>query len=58
MARQQVQDEKLSIYIAKPKRGANLIARLRKVGAQEDRSVNYLVTEAIREYIEKHEGKG
>lgn len=56
MEKQQNED-KVSIYISKPKREENLLARLRKIGAKKDRSVNYLVVEAIREYVEKNEGR-
>jgi hypothetical protein len=55
MAREQVNEDKLSVYIAKPKRGQGLLVRLRKIGVKQDRSVNYLVVEAIREYVERHE---
>ena len=62
MPREQVNEDryvedrsKLSVYIPKPKRGDGLLARMRTVGKKLDRSVNYLVVEAIREYVERHE---
>lgn len=55
MPREQVNEDKLSVYIPKTKRGDGLLAKLRKIGAKKDRSVNYLVVEAIREYVENHE---
>jgi len=53
MPREQVNEDKLSVYI--PKRGDGLITRMRKIGKRLDRSVNYLIVEAIREYVERHE---
>ena len=55
MPREQVNEDKLSVYIPKPKRGDGLITRMRKIGKRLDRSVNYLIVEAIREYVERHE---
>jgi len=55
MPREQVNEDKLSIYISKSKRGDGLLARMRKVGKKLDRSMNYLAIEAIREYVERHE---
>lgn len=45
--------DKISIYIPQSKQGQNPVERLIKLGAKRDRSVNYLVVQAILEYLEK-----
>ena len=47
--------DKLSIYIPKPKMALKPVERLVKLGAKLDRSVNYLVVEAIVQYLERQE---
>ena len=47
--------DKLSIYIPQSKQGQNPVERLIKLGEKRDRSVNYLVVEAIMQYLEKEE---
>lgn len=54
---QQEQQDKLSIYIPKSKRGQELVKRLTAIGDREDRSINYLVDQAIAEYVERHGAK-
>jgi len=49
--------DKLSIYVPKSKSGMQPVARLMKIGAKKDRSINYLVVEAILEYLEREENK-
>ena len=49
--------DKLSIYISKKKIDQAPVERLIKLGKKLDRSVNYLVVEAILEYVDKHEKK-
>ena len=45
----------LSIYIPKSKQGQKPIERLDKLGKKRDRSINYLVVEAILRYLEREE---
>jgi len=47
----------LSIYIPKSKQADKPIERLEKLGKKHDRSVNYLVVEAILEYLDREERK-
>jgi len=47
--------DKLSIYIPQNKQGQKLVERLIKLGEKRDRSVNYLVVEAILGYLEREE---
>ena len=49
--------EKLSIYIPKKKLGQKPVERLIKLGEKTDRSVNYLVVEAMMQYVEREEKK-
>lgn len=46
---------KLSIYIPKSKAPQRPVERLMALGEKKDRSVNYLVVEAILEYVEREE---
>lgn len=50
--------DKLSIYIPQSKQGENPVERLIKLGNERDRSVNYLVVQAILEYLGREEKKG
>ncbi len=47
----------LSIYIPKSKMDKKPVARLEKLSKDRDRSINYLVVEAILEYLDRHEKK-
>ncbi len=47
--------DKLSIYIPKSKMAQKPVERLVKLGERLDRSVNYLVVEAILQYLDKEE---
>ncbi|MCX6093894.1 MAG: hypothetical protein NTY63_03620 [Candidatus Bipolaricaulota bacterium] len=49
--------DKLSIYVPKSKVAQQPVERLMKVGAKKDRSVNYLVVEAILQYLDREENK-
>jgi len=49
--------DKLSIYISQPKKAEKLVERLMKLGEKKDRSINYLVVEAILEYLKREEKK-
>jgi len=48
---------RLSIYIPQKHQAARVTERLIALGKIRDRSVNYLVVEAILEYLEREEGK-
>ena len=56
MPQKQVAD-KLSIYIPQKHMVTNPVARLIALGERRDRSVNYLVVEAILEYLAREEKK-
>ena len=49
--------DKLSIYIPQLKMEQKPVQRLMKLAEKEDRSVNYLVVEAILEYLRREERK-
>ena len=49
--------DKLSIYIPQKKLEEKPVERLIKLGEKKDRSVNYLVVEAIMEYLKREEKK-
>lgn len=50
--------DKLSIYIPQKKMEEQPVERLKRLGEKKDRSVNYLVVEAIIEYLKREERKG
>jgi predicted transcriptional regulator len=50
-------DNAISIYIPKSKAGQRLMERLFKLGCRRDRSVNYLIVEAILQYVDSQEKK-
>ena len=56
MPRKQILD-KLSVYIPQSKQAEHLGERLLKLANKKDRSVNYLVVEAILEYLKREEKK-
>ena len=56
MAKKMILD-KLSIYIPKGKLAEKPVERLMKLGKKKDRSVNYLVVEAIIEYLQREKKK-
>jgi len=56
MARKQVYD-RMSISIPRGKLERQPIERLVRLGEQRDRSLNYLVVEAIFDYLEREESK-
>jgi predicted transcriptional regulator len=55
MAMQKSITDKLSIYIPQTKMDQKPVERLIKLGNKKDRSVNYLVVEAILQYLEREE---
>jgi len=48
---------KLSIYVPQNKRKHQPLERLHQVSKQRDRSINYLVVQAIIEFVERQERK-
>ena len=57
MAKKEILD-KLSIYVPQKKMAEKPVERLIRLGNKRDRSVNYLVVEAILEYLKREEKKG
>ena len=49
--------DKLSIYIPQEKLKEKPVERLIKLAKERDRSVNYLVVQAILEYLKREERK-
>jgi len=49
--------DKLSIYIPQSKMEQKPVERLIRLAKKKDRSINYLVVEAILEYLAREEGK-
>ncbi len=49
--------DKLSIYIPQDKLQEKPVERLMKLAKERDRSVNYLVVQAILEYLKREEKK-
>ena len=56
MASKEILD-KLSIYIPQRKMEEKPVERLIKLGEKRDRSINYLVVDAILQYLDREEGK-
>jgi len=54
MAKKEILD-KLSIYIPQSKMAERPVERLIKLSEKKDRSVNYLVVEAILQYLDSEE---
>jgi len=49
--------DKMSIYIPQGKLAERPVERLMSLGKKRDRSVNYLVVQAILEYLKREERK-
>ena len=47
--------DKMSIYIPQRKLQEKPVERLIRLGEKRDRSINYMVVEAILEYLEREE---
>ena len=47
----------LSVYISKDQMEKKLVDRLRRLSKKLDRSLNYLVVEAIMQFLDREEGK-
>ncbi len=56
MANKEILD-KLSIYIPQRKMEEKPVERLIKLGEKRDRSINYLVVDAILQYLDREENK-
>ncbi len=56
MAQKELLD-KMSIYVPQTKIDQKPVERLIKLGEKRDRSVNYLVVEAILQYLDREENK-
>jgi len=54
MAKKEILD-KLSIYVPQKKMEERPVERLLRLAEKRDRSVNYLVVDAILEYLKKEE---
>jgi predicted transcriptional regulator len=54
---QQTDTTKLSVYIPKAKQGEGIVERLVKICKAQDRSVSYLVVQALSEYVARAEKK-
>jgi predicted transcriptional regulator len=57
MASKEILD-KLSIYIPQRKMEEKPVERLIKLGEKRDRSINYMVVDAILQYLDREEKKG
>ena len=49
--------DKISIYVPKSKLDQHPVERLLRLAEEKDRSVNYLVVEAILEFLKREERK-
>jgi len=58
MARHLKTLDKISVYGPQKRAAKNVMARLRKLGEKKDRSVNYMVVEAIIQYLDREEKTG
>ena len=47
----------ISVYIPEKAQKLRVVDRLRKLGEKRDRSLNYLVVEAIVQYLDRQEAK-
>lgn len=56
MAQKELLD-KMSIYVPQSKIARKPVERLIKLGEKRDRSVNYLVVEAILQYLDREEAR-
>ncbi len=56
MANKEILD-KLSIYIPQRKMEEKPVERLIRLGEKRDRSINYLVVDAILQYLDREETK-
>jgi len=47
--------DRISIYVPQNKRNQKPLERISKVARKQDRSLNYVVIQAILEYVEREE---
>jgi len=57
MAKKEILD-KLSIYIPQKKMEEKPVERLIRLGEKRDRSINYMVVDAIIQYLNREDKKG
>ena len=48
--------QSISVYVPEKARRDGLVERLTRLGKVRDRSINYLVVEAILQYLDRHGG--
>jgi len=48
---------RISIYIPKRFQSENPLKRLYKLGAKDDRSLNYMIVKAVLDYVNREERK-
>lgn len=48
---------RISIYVPKSKQGEKPLERLSKIARSQDRSLNYMIVQAILDYVERQEKK-
>lgn len=49
--------DQLSVYVPENKKDKQLVERLEKLAQERDRSVNYLVVQAISDFLDREEQK-
>jgi len=54
---QKIVMDKMSIYVPQGKQEEKPVERLMALGEKRDRSINYLVVQAILEFLEREEKK-
>jgi predicted transcriptional regulator len=47
----------ISVYVPEKAQKQNVVARLQALGKKRDRSLNYLVVEAIIQYLDREEAR-
>mgnify|MGYP002622800359 CR=1 FL=1 len=49
---------RISIYVPKDKQRLKPLERLHALGQKQDRSLNYMIVQAVLEYVKREEKKG
>jgi len=49
---------RISIYVPKNRQKERPLERLQKLADQRDRTLNYMVVQAVLDYVKREEGKG
>ena len=57
MANQGTDFTRISIYVPKGKQGEKPLERLHKLGQKRDRSLNYMIVQAVLDYVNRQEKK-